>query len=123
MISFSVPLAPVAWQRVKVNRYGASYVPNKTRNFKEWFGTFASQYRSHAINEGPIELSLTFFVPSPKRCSRTWPCVRPDLDNYIKAVKDALNGVLYKDDGQIVILHARKEYGPSGSIQVEMRNL
>jgi Holliday junction resolvase RusA-like endonuclease len=33
-----------------------------------------------------------------------------DIDNYIKFVFDALNGVFYKDDGQIVHLESIKEY-------------
>lgn len=41
---------------------------------------------------------------------------RPDIDNLVKAVTDALNGILWKDDSQIVSLSAEKRYGESGRI-------
>jgi Holliday junction resolvase RusA-like endonuclease len=33
---------------------------------------------------------------------------RPDLDNLAKSTKDALTGILWRDDSQIAILNARK---------------
>ena len=43
---------------------------------------------------------------------------RSDLDNVVKAVQDALNGVIYKDDAQIVSLHATKKYDMSPGIEI-----
>lgn len=40
----------------------------------------------------------------------SWHKGRADLDNLIKFVLDALNGVMYIDDHQIVSIKARKEY-------------
>lgn len=41
------------------------------------------------------------------------PTTKPDLDNVIKGIKDALNGVWYKDDSQVV------EYGLVGKWYAE----
>lgn len=39
------------------------------------------------------------------------PEVRPDIDNIVKVVMDALSGVAYNDDSQVVIVEASKMYG------------
>lgn len=60
---------------------------------------------------GPVSLVLIFLLPRSKRCAATsrFPHVtRPDLDKLVRAVKDALTGVLYADDGQVQLLLAQK---------------
>ena len=47
---------------------------------------------------------------------------RPDLDNLIKGVMDALNGILWLDDAQVVRIHAGKEYGDTDQIIIETSN-
>jgi len=53
-----------------------------------------------------------------------WPgrfCRRkPDLDNVVKLVGDALNGVAYLDDAQIVEVKAEKGYGRTSKIEVRL---
>lgn len=44
--------------------------------------------------------------------------MKPDCDNIAKAILDALNGVAYDDDKQVVRLHVEKEYGATGSVEV-----
>jgi Holliday junction resolvase RusA-like endonuclease len=46
---------------------------------------------------------------------------RPDLDNLIKTVLDALNGIAYTDDKQIVRLGATKAYGTDPKILISIR--
>lgn len=71
----------------------------------------------------PVEVWLEFmFVrpPSvPKR--RLWPTVKPDIDKLERAVFDALKGVVFADDGQPVIVHKRKCYGPVEQIHISAR--
>lgn len=66
--------------------------------------------------QGPLRLEVTAFLPYPKSMSKkrrlvSLPVTRPDLDNYIKQVEDALSGYAYKDDSSIVTIIARKRYG------------
>lgn len=46
---------------------------------------------------------------------------KPDLDNLVKALKDALTGIVWKDDAQIVSLCARKTYGDRPAIYVKVK--
>ena len=64
---------------------------------------------------GPLRLEMTAWLPVPgsvpkKRRLTAMPAVRPDLDNYVKQVEDALQGYAYPDDKQIVTIEARKRY-------------
>lgn len=88
--------------------------------------------------EGPVYLVQVFALPRPKshygtgrnsgrvkRGAPHRPPVRPDLDKLARAVGDALTGICYHDDAQIVNLCAAKYYvTPSGRLSapgVEIR--
>lgn len=60
----------------------------------------------------------------PKRIERERDTTKPDIDNVLKAVLDALNGVAYKDDSQVVevrvVKHDRtRKQGDSIRFEVE----
>ena len=48
------------------------------------------------------------------------PTVKPDVDNLCKVICDALNGLAYLDDKQIVKLTITKEYGLEAGVEVEL---
>lgn len=64
------------------------------------------------IIEGPVEVTLVYDPDSTTIHVTTSPhnskTLRGDLDNYIKLTLDALNGVAWKDDGQVVRINAVK---------------
>lgn len=45
---------------------------------------------------------------------------KPDIDNLIKFVLDALNGQLYVDDSQVVSITATKQYAPESCIEIKV---
>jgi Holliday junction resolvase RusA-like endonuclease len=51
------------------------------------------------------------------------PNTRPDIDNYIKQVFDALNGIVWEDDGQIVKVVAAKWYSATPRIEIRVHSL
>jgi Holliday junction resolvase RusA-like endonuclease len=51
------------------------------------------------------------------------PSVKPDLDNLCKAVLDALNGIAYHDDKQIVELHLSKAYSDHPRTEIKLEEL
>ena len=100
-------------------------------------GPWRDAVRRAAI-EGPVYLVQVFALPRPKshygtgrnsgrvkRGAPRRPPVRPDLDKLARAVGDALTGICYHDDAQIVNLCAAKYYvTPSGRLSapgVEIR--
>lgn len=63
----------------------------------------------------PVELEVRFVFPRPKRpkCTAA-PCVKPDGDKLLRAIGDALTGIIIADDAVITDWVARKRYGPPG---------
>ena len=61
-----------------------------------------------------VTVEVVYELPRPTRTvGRTHPCVRPDVDKLARALLDALTGIAYEDDGQVVALHVLKIYGPA----------
>lgn len=64
--------------------------------------------------DGPLWLRLTVLLAPPqmpkKHQGTRLPAKRPDLDNYIKTVLDACQGILFADDSQVVRIYATKVY-------------
>jgi Holliday junction resolvase RusA-like endonuclease len=92
------------------------YDPATSRDWKRTVTAQVLEVRPATPVDGPLTLWLRFYLPRP----RTLPkkvrhhTKRPDLDNIVKAVKDALRGIVYRDDAQIIELLARKQYGVPG---------
>ena len=138
-IEFTVPGNPQALKRHKhhsvTTKSGRSFVGtyDPSKNDK---ADFLAKCMSHAPERqilGPIEMHLIFLFSRPaahygtgknegrlKDSAPGYHTKRPDLDNLIKFVKDALNGVFYRDDSQIVFIKAIKKYGhPSVKIKID----
>jgi crossover junction endodeoxyribonuclease RusA len=62
---------------------------------------------------GPVELEVMFYLDRPSSISKTQrpqPTVAPDLDKLVRGVGDALTGVVYDDDSQVIRCLAWKVY-------------
>ena len=57
---------------------------------------------------GALYVEITFFCIEPKKPAKQWP--RGDIDNFIKALFDSFNGVVWGDDDQVVTVLAHKVY-------------
>ena len=100
MPKYIIDLEPVAKGRPRKGINGF-YTPNKTKVFEESLKWVLKSYNAKPI-EGSLSIKVKFYVKKPKNCKRKYPNVKPDLDNYLKALKDGLNGILWKDDAQVV---------------------
>jgi Holliday junction resolvase RusA-like endonuclease len=117
---FVVPGEPVAQPRVKaVNQGGFTrvYTPATAKPYKDAVRMVAMGHWRIPPCNGPVSVHINFLFPRPK--SKTWKrramprlphAKKPDLDNLAKAVLDALNGLVFSDDSQVVHLVLRKSY-------------
>jgi Holliday junction resolvase RusA-like endonuclease len=84
-----------------------------------WRHAINDEARKHAdgkLIEGPVTMSVHFKLLKPKSApkkKRTWPIgkMSGDLDKLARAVGDALTGVLFVDDCQIIEWLVSKDYG------------
>jgi Holliday junction resolvase RusA-like endonuclease len=81
-----------------------------------WRSTVALAAKLHEVKfmEGPVAIQLDFFMLKPRTIKRDMPTVPPDLDKLIRGVLDALTGIVYRDDAQVVSILATKSYGEPG---------
>lgn len=62
--------------------------------------------------EGPLALEVGVIRLRPKSCKRVlFPVTRPDCSNYLKILEDACNGIVWRDDAQLVSVRIRKLFG------------
>lgn len=134
MIKFVVLGKPVAKARPRMTRQGFAYTPQKTVNYENLVRyTFQSEFPSHEPFLGLIEANITCIFDIPKSYSKkkTKELLethnnynhKPDLDNIAKIILDSLNGIAYKDDSQVTILHINKEYGNQAKVIVELEEI
>lgn len=131
VIAFKIPGLPVAWARA--GHHGAvSFTPKKQRNFMAELKDVAEQaMQGRAPLDGPLMVECVFAWPWPRAMSARkrgqpgakWRTSRPDADNLIKLVGDALNGVVWRDDAIIAIAHGWKMHGDAAETRVRVRTL
>lgn len=64
---------------------------------------------------GPVRVVAEFFLPRPKSLKKPTPhLTRPDVDKLARACGDAMTGVVYADDSQVVQLCVSKYYAAAG---------
>ena len=51
------------------------------------------------------------------------PVVKPDVDNVAKSILDALNGIVYLDDKQIIELNIEKIYAETSWTEVKIKEI
>nr|DAE64089.1 MAG TPA: Endodeoxyribonuclease RusA [Caudoviricetes sp.] len=109
---FQVPGEPVGKGRPRFTRQGRAYTPAKTAKYENLVSlAFQQMYPNHVPFENAVEMKMIAYFSIPKSWSKKkhqqavlnqiFPTKKPDTDNIAK-VKDALNGIAFKDDSQVV---------------------
>jgi crossover junction endodeoxyribonuclease RusA len=68
----------------------------------------------------PLSVTATFLLPRPASIpkKRVYPAVKPDLDKLVRALLDALTGVVWRDDSRVVELDISKQYSVTPGVTV-----
>lgn len=123
-IVFEIPGEPIGKARPRVVD-GHAYTPSRTKAYEQAV-RLAYKQATKDLPEGErflgtdvqLSIQIAAFYQMPKKVNRQmkaamlrWeerPRKKPDLDNVLKIVSDALNGLAYHDDSQIVHMDASK---------------
>lgn len=133
MINFTIEGVPVPQLRPRATRFGKGirmYDPKKVKDYKDYVSMTARQHAPKELMTDALKMELDIYRPIPKSTSkrrrklkngkRIRPIVKPDIDNYSKAILDSLNGIIYKDDSQIVELNIKKFYSDQPRVEVRV---
>ena len=127
---YSVEGDPIGKQRPRFSR-GRTYTPKKTVDYERLIAAKALSAMASAI---PVETPVAIFIwinhaiPASYSKKRKEACLnglefpkKPDLDNVAKLYLDAMNGIVYKDDVQVIKLRVSKRYDTVASVHVLVR--
>jgi len=126
MLIFKADFRPTPLKRPRLVRNSIIYDPSK-KDKKNWLQCVICHAPIKPF-PGPLKINLEFYFPRPKSHYRSGkfsellkqnaPNVHtsmPDVDNLSKFILDAMNGVFYLDDRQVVELNSHKEYTSKNS--------
>ena len=139
-ICFTVPGKPQGKARARTyynpkTKAMSSTTPDKTVLYENFICTryMEAAEEQRFPDEVYIKVRIQAFYEVPKSCSKVrrtamlngelLPAKKPDIDNVIKAVLDALNKVAYRDDNQVVELQIRKQYSERPRLEICIEEL
>ena len=120
---FEVPGKITGKGRPRVNSYtGIVYTPTKTKDYETLVEQyFLLKYPRFKEIVGRAKVTITAYFEVPKSTKKSdkenmlnnkiSPTKKPDIDNIVKIVLDAMNKFAFKDDTQITKLEVEKIYG------------
>jgi Holliday junction resolvase RusA-like endonuclease len=133
-MNYVVEGTPVGKGRPKFARRGkfvSTYTPTKTRTYEDTIKVAARQAMTIEPLQTPVTVFVYISVPIPASYSKKRkqaclsgfekPMKKPDIDNVSKCFLDAMNGIVYVDDVQVISLHMTKVYNTVGMVEVLVR--
>jgi len=134
-IELTIPGEPQGKQRPKARRMGrftGIYTPEKTVNYETYIKElFVTKYPDFMPLVGPLMLQFTAYVSIPASTSQKKralmlegiiiPEKKPDIDNILKIIMDALESVAYKRDSQIAIAIESKLYSDRPRLELKIQ--
>lgn len=132
MYEFEMIGSIVGKARPRMNtRTGKAYTPTNTKNYeyflRQWF---IRKYPNFNPIETRVKVNIIAYFDIPKSTSKKKeaemlagnisPTKKPDIDNIIKIVLDAMNKFAFKDDTQVVELNVKKQYAETSKIYIKI---
>lgn len=136
MLSFTVygTPAPSGSKTPFRGKSGAIFVRDASPRSYPWKRDVAKEaalaMRGGHLLAGPLRLEVAFYVPRPKghfgkkglrAIAPAFPTVKPDATKLLRAVEDSMNGVVWRDDSQVVEQYVTKQYGEPARAEVSVR--
>lgn len=134
-VTFVIPGQPVAKGRPKFARHGkavVAYTPAKTASYENLVKMAATAAMAGAApSAAPIYLAIKLGLQIPSSWSSKRRALalagaihatkKPDADNVLKGIKDGCNGIVWRDDAQVVSITLQKRYSetPQASVMVQ----
>ena len=127
-----IPGEPVGKGRPRfVKAAGRTYTPEKTARYENLVAlAFSEKYPDAVPLEGPVMMMMTAYFSIPKSWSKKkqqqardgiiLPTKKPDTDN-ISKIKDALNGIAYRDDAQVIHDPVFKMYSDNPRLEIRIK--
>lgn len=110
-----------------------SVTPEKTKSYEDLIRWSYRAAGGKYMGDSLMRVDIQAFYPIPKSWSKKKraavmkdeirPTTKPDCDNIIKVVLDALNGVAYYDDKQVVSVSCEKHYGETGYLRISIQEI
>lgn len=133
-IYFVVPGEVVPKGRPRFTRSGHAFTPKRTTDYETKVKAYyLTEYPyGKAFESEPLEIILNVYMALPKSFSKKkkdhmlcyeFPTKRPDSDNLLKSICDALNGVAYTDDSQIVSATVNKLWSEEAKAEITIRRV
>ena len=137
-VKFTVPGPPKGKARARTVRtkggQAFSYTPEGTVLYENLVKVSYRQEREESFQDGePLQMHIKAFYGIPKSATkkkrqqmstgRLLPTKKPDIDNIAKCILDALNGVAFHDDTQVVRLMMEKVYDERPRVEVEIKEI
>jgi len=135
MIKFTIQGEPKGKGRPifsRGNKFVRVYTPETTVNYENWV-KICFQNAKQKLHTGQLQAQIKCYMGIPKSCTKKKreeslngkirPTKKPDIDNIIKCIFDALNGLAYKDDKNIVSCTVDKWYSEEPRVEVEIWEL
>lgn len=125
---FVIHAEPEGKARPRVTSRG-TYTPQKTKTYEQLVRVeYRRQCKDASFGGRPLSVSIRSYYKIPRSAAKrqrermladkTWPTKKPDADNIAKAVLDALNGIAYKDDAQVICLDIVKHWDIDPRVEV-----
>ena len=134
IVTFNIPGQPVAKGRPKFARRGAhvvAYTPAATVSYENLVKMAATlAMRGVEPTAGPVALSVSLSMQIPASWSNKRRALaaagsiaatkKPDADNVLKGIKDGCNGIIWRDDAQVVRITLEKRYSETPGARIEV---
>lgn len=133
-VSFVVPGEAVGKGRPRVSTIGGHarmFTPQKTANYETLIAMAAQQAMAgRELIGGPVLVEMKIMVSvaaswSKKKTAEAlagdvMPTKKPDADNVLKAICDGINGIVFKDDVQVVNVSLSKRFSETPGVSVRV---